>query len=119
MSDEFQDDIQDEIVDAQDPVTDEGKSGKKKTKKPKAAKVKKEKKSRKKTYEARATGRERKKIERPGLFEGFNLYTAALMLSAVFIVLASVLLFRELTSFGSIGNLPWRTDEAVVNISGG
>jgi hypothetical protein len=63
--------------------------------------------------------RTRQKIDRPGLWEGFNIYTAALLLSAVFVATSIVMLFLELRDWGSFPGTPWNTDAAQVESRGG
>ncbi len=56
------------------------------------------------------------KIVRPGAWEGFNIYTAMLMVSFICIAVAIALLFFELRDWSNfpVGAFPWRTDEATI-----
>ncbi|MBX3419367.1 MAG: hypothetical protein KF851_17310 [Pirellulaceae bacterium] len=52
------------------------------------------------------------KIVRPKPWVGFNFYHALLTLSAFFLTVATLLMYLELSKWGSIFDLPWKTTEA-------
>jgi hypothetical protein len=56
------------------------------------------------------------KIVRPKLTTGFNFYHSLLAISAVFITIASLLLFFELRKWGPFPGMPWKTTQAKIEI---
>jgi hypothetical protein len=51
------------------------------------------------------------KIVRPKPWVGFNFYHALLALSALFMTIGTVLMYFELTKWGNVLDLPWKTTE--------
>lgn len=51
------------------------------------------------------------KIVRPKPWVGFNFFHALLAISAVMITVATLLMYLELTKWGNLLDLPWKTTE--------
>ncbi len=62
--------------------------------------------------------RQRKKIERSGIMEGFNIYTAMLLLSFACVLTSLFLLFFEIRNWGAFPGSPWSTDSVKIEIRG-